>query len=177
MKLFIALLFEDNIKDQIYDWLEEVEAVSVSGNFSNYDNLHLTIIYLGDTNPDMYQVIKTKLQEIVIQRFSYQTTEIDCFKKNKPKKIVYLGVKHSDPLKRLYNQVVLKLRELDLVIPTNRYTPHITLGRQVALISTDDLTKVRVKPLIIQANRISMMESTRIDGELTYIERDSIPLN
>ncbi len=177
MKLFIALLFSYEIKDSIYDWLEEVEEISDGGNFTDYDNLHLTILYLGETKPEMFQRIKDKLSEITINAFEYKTTSIDMFQKEKPKRIVYLGIQKNHTLDRLYNQVVLKLRELGLDIPTSKYTPHITLGRQVSLIADRDLERIRTTPLNIRAERISMMESTRVEGILTYIERDHIHLN
>ncbi|MBN2540853.1 MAG: RNA 2',3'-cyclic phosphodiesterase [Bacilli bacterium] len=176
MRLFIALLFPYEIKDTIYDVLEEVEEISEDGNFTDYDNLHLTVLYLGETSKEMYQRIKEKCSEIIIKPFSYETSHIGMFQKNKPKKIVYLGVKNNYTLQSLYNQVVIKLRELGLSIPTSKYTPHITLGRQVSLIADQDLERIQVKPLTIQADRISLMESTRVEGILTYIERDHIRL-
>ncbi len=176
MRTFIALLFNDEIKNKIYDYLEEVEEMSESGNFSSFDNLHLTILYLGEISPAMVEKVKTKLQEIVFHKFNYETEKLGFFKKGQNKRIVYLGVKKSYNLESLYNFVTFKLKEVGLNFPTEKYTPHITLGRQVTLISDDDLFQIKTENQIIEANRISIMESTRIDGELTYIERHNIPL-
>jgi len=176
MRLFIALLFPDNFKNQIFDYGEEVRDVSMGGNFTDYNNLHLTVLYLGETNQDMYDQIKEKLSEIVIHPFSYHTGCIQCFRKDKSKQIVYLEVKENFELKRLYMQVTQKLKELGIDFPTKKYTPHITLGRQVSLIDVDDLEHIKTKSQTIPVNRISMMESTRVNGKLTYIERDAITL-
>lgn len=177
MRIFIALLFEDGIKDAIYDYLEEVEEVSESGNFSSYDNLHLTLLYLGETSSAMLVKITDKLREIVFRQFDYQTQGIGSFHKSQNRRIVYLGVGKSYNLESLYNLVVLKLKEIGLEFPTEKYTPHITLGRQVGLIAEHDLDQIRTRPLTIKADRISIMESTRVDGELTYRELSSIPMH
>jgi len=176
MRIFIALLFEDEIKDLIYDYLEEVESISDSGNFSSNENLHLTLLYLGETSPAMLERIRYKLNEIVMKKFFYETETLGSFKKSQNRRIVYLGVKKSFNLESLYNLVVLKLKELGLNFPTEKYTPHITLGRQVSLIAEDEIRQVKTESLRIQATRISIMESTRIDGELTYRELYQIPL-
>lgn len=38
------------------------------------------------------------------------------------------------------------------------------------------LYKINAKSLTVKATKISLMESTRINGKLTYIERDYIEL-
>lgn len=174
MRLFIALLFPDDFKNQIFDYEEEVKDISMGGNFTDYHNLHLTVLYLGETSQEMYHRIKDKLGEIVIHPFSYHTGGIQCFKKDKAKQIVYLEVKQNYELKRLYMQVTQKLKELGIDFPTKKYTPHITLGRQVSLIDINDLDHIKTKSKTVPAERISMMESTRVNGRLTYIERDAI---
>ncbi len=176
MRLFIALLFPREIKDKIYNYLEEVKALSANGNFTDFNNLHLTILYLGETDKPMFDKIKMKLSEVIIHQFTYQTGKINCFKKHKTKKIVYLEVKNNYSLKSLYNQVYIKLKELGLDFPTEKYTPHITLGRQVSISDIQNLYEINTKPLAIKATKISLMESTRINGKLTYIERDYIEL-
>ncbi len=177
MRIFIALLFPDEIKDEIFDYLEETEEISESGDFTYYDNLHLTIIYIGETELEMVEKIKRKLKEIKFRSFEYKTNRLNMFKRDKSRKIVYLGIDRSYDLESLYNLVCIKLKELNLEFPTAKYTPHITLGRQVRFIDDEDINAIRTKPQVIKATRISVMESTRIKGRLTYKEIFSVPLN
>lgn len=177
MRIFIALLFQHEVKDRIYDYLEEIEEIAESGNFTTYGNLHLTVLYIGEVDTDYLQGIKRKLSEISLDKITYQTKGLDYFQKSGNKKIVYLGIKQSFELERLYQLVCLKIKELGKFIPTGSYTPHITIGREVRLISDTDLALVRTKPMTIVADRISIMQSTRVNGKLTYLELDSIPLH
>ncbi len=176
MRIFIALLFPETVKKTIYTYLKETEEIAVSGNFTLYNNLHLTLLYLGETSEDMLNKIKSVLSDINLDIFDYETNKIDFFSKNKSKKIIYLEVEKSFKLQQLYNHIAIKLKEINLNYPTEKYTPHITLGRQVSLISDDDTKLIKTQPLRILADRISIMESTRINGELTYVELTSIPL-
>ncbi|HOO44150.1 MAG TPA: RNA 2',3'-cyclic phosphodiesterase [Bacillota bacterium] len=177
MRIFIALLFDEPVKNKIWDMLNEVEEIAEKGNYSRYENLHLTLLYLGETSQEMLGKIIAKLKEIKFKKFSYQTGHLDFFKKAKTKKIVYLSVNRSMTLESLQHLVCVKLKELNIDFHSEKYTPHITFGREVSLISDDDLQMVKTVPLEILADRISIMESTRIDGQLTYIELDNVPLN
>lgn len=176
MRIFIALLFSDEIKDEIFDYLEEVEEIAESGNFSYFDNLHLTVIYIGETSAEKLTEIIAKIKEIKFHAFEYKTNRLDMFKRDKSRKIVYLGVDKSYELQSLYNLVCVKLKEIGLDFPTNKYTPHITLGRQVSLIDDSDIDEIKTNPMNILVDRISIMESTRIKGQLTYVELDNVKL-
>ena len=103
MKIFIAFLFEDEKKDIIFDMLQEVKLISSTGNFTAYNNLHLTLFYIGETTPKELEVIKAKLLEINEKTFNYVTNKIKCFSKSNNQKIVYLGVEHSEELHDIYN--------------------------------------------------------------------------
>ncbi len=176
MRIFIALLFEDEKKDIIYDILQEIKLITKSGNFTNYKNLHLTILYLGDTTPEMLERIKEKLTGIDISKFNYETNRIKHFKKSNEKKIVYLGVEKKDILINLYNLIVKKLNDLDYNFPFNKYTPHITLAREVRLKEGESTNDIYCNSLTFNASKISIMESTKVDGKLAYLELFNIPL-
>jgi 2'-5' RNA ligase len=52
---------------------------------------------------------------------------------------------------------------------TVRFSPHITIAREVLL--SDKYRLMDFEEKIIKADSISVMESTRINGKLTYIPR------
>lgn len=176
MKLFIALLFEDEQKNIIYDILQETKLISGTGSFTHYSNLHLTLEYIGETTADQLEVIKKTLSEIDFKTFSYVTTKIKCFSKSNNQKIVYLGVEYSDTLRELYHRVIDQLNQAGYDFSYEKYTPHITLGRKVRFKEFESVRNIYCNPLTIHAHRISIMESKRVDGKLVYEELYSIPL-
>ncbi len=176
MRIFIALLFSEPNKQKIYEYGRQIEKVSDSGNFSTYNNLHLTLLFIGRTEVENVRKIADKLSEIKADKFEYQTGDIDFFKRSKLRKIVYLGLKDKYRLRQLYNRIIIKINEIGMDYSANRFTPHITLARQVVLNEEFDESLLHVEPLTLEADRISLMESKRVDGELVYSEIFSVPL-
>lgn len=176
MKLFIALLFEDEKKDIIYDILQEVKLISNTGDFTSYDNLHLTIEYIGESSLEEFEVIKTALLEINFSMFHYVTNKIKCFSKSNNQKIVYLGVETTDVLRELYHSVIDQLNKVGYSFNYEKFTPHITLGRKVRFKEFESVHNIYCNPLTILAGRLSIMESKRVEGKIVYEELFSVPL-
>lgn len=176
MRVFIALLFDEEKKDIIFDILQEVKLISYKGNFTSIGNLHLTLIYIGETSQDELTKIKKKLQEIKVNRFNYLTNKIKYFVKGDNQKIIYLGVDKSEQLISLYQNVVTKLNELGNHFRLDKYTPHITLGRKVTTKKLESINSIYCNPLEMQALKISVMESKRVNDKLIYEEIFSVPL-
>lgn len=87
--------------------------------------------------------------------------------------IVWVGLKGElDRLNHLYSRLETSLSDIGIARETRKYSPHITLGRQVAL--SGDFSKLAkdISPdcnSVIEVSRITLMESTRKDGRLTYV--------
>lgn len=176
MRLFIALLFEAKKKSILYDMLAEVRSITSSGQFTTKDNLHLTLVYVGEASETLLAEIKQKLGEIRLDAFSYTTNRIKYFKKSSEQLIVYLGVDKSSDLERLFYHTRRKLKEAGCLCPSQKYTPHITFGRKVKVSTNGSLHNIYTNPLTLKADRISIMESKRVDQKLVYEELYSIPL-
>lgn len=176
MRIFIALLFEEEKKNIIYDILQEVRVISDKGDFTSLSNLHLTLVYIGNTDQDQLISIRNKLAQIRMHKFTYLTTKIKYFKKSNNQKIVYLGVEKTNALLELFQQVSHKLNEIGYDFPTEKYTPHITLGRKVQFKQYETVSSIYCNQLVLEAKKISIMESKRVDDNLVYEELFSIPL-
>ena len=49
MRLFTAINFDDNIKDALSAAISELKARGIRGTFTLRENLHLTLVFLGET--------------------------------------------------------------------------------------------------------------------------------
>ncbi|MGI6438742.1 MAG: 2'-5' RNA ligase family protein [Sphaerochaetaceae bacterium] len=76
---------------------------------------------------------------------------------------------HTHESTELYTSIATQLSH-EAVDP--HYTPHITLGRDINI----DATSIVVQRFPIEVNRISLMESRRINGALTYSELAHVDL-
>jgi 2'-5' RNA ligase len=170
MRIFIALLFPDRIKDEIFNEVEKLND-RFQGNYTSYDNLHLTLHYIGEVNNTKLSEITQAIKSIDFPSFSFETSRFGAFKNQDIKRLIHLKVKESHSLKLLHLRVINALKLIGVKIESENFTPHITLGRKVE-IPLEAVNKMPQKSLSIEVSRISIMESKRVDGILVYEEID-----
>ena len=170
MRVFIALLFSKNNKLQVFKQLKNL-ANNYKGNYTSYNNLHLTLYYIGEVNNILLQKVKQCIKSIKSSSFVYKTSGMDCFKIRQNNCLVHLKIKNNSNLKELHDKVIVSLKNTGIKINIQKFTPHITLGRKVE-INLADLKNIKTLPIELKANRISIMESKRNNGDLVYREID-----
>lgn len=95
------------------------------------DPAHITVAFLGDTNPDQVLLVKAMLKN---RLDSYGTIDIEVsgpgfFGKRNDPKVLWLGVGMNDRLTRLHKIVGGIIEEAGMIRDGRPFRPHITLGR------------------------------------------------
>lgn len=172
MRLFVAVLLEEPIKDCLCDVIEEMRQYAVRGNFSRRENLHLTLAFLGET--DRLDAAKQAIHQINATPFSVQLNELGSFR-GRGGNLYWAGFEKSTELFSLQKDLVKQLAEVGFVLENRKYTPHLTLGRQIQFERGTDIQRFQkvLRPLTMKVNKISLMCSQSIQGRLTYTELDS----
>ncbi len=169
MRLFIAINFDEVTKEKLIAIQNKLKVCS-AGNFSKPENLHLTILFLGEVE-DYVQVIKC------INAHFNKLIELSFYKTgNFNNNIYWVGIRHNPVLNELYSNICNDLIKDGFNIYQNkRFTPHVTLGRKVSLTAKPNLL---FEEFSMTATRVSLMESLRINGKLMYKEifGKSVPL-
>ena len=168
MRIFIALLFPKLIKDEIYRTLEILKD-NYRGNYTTYDNLHLTLHYIGEVSSEMFKQITDSIMQIKYSKFQIHTANLSSFKNSSKHRLVHVKVDVNSQLKLLHKRVIFALEKAGVEIDNANFSPHITLGRKVE-IGFDDLNNLKIRELDIPIIRVSIMESKRVDEELVYEE-------
>ena len=52
MRTFIAIRFDEAIKEKITEVQDKLRDAAEKGHFTDRDNLHLTLIFLGEVSPN-----------------------------------------------------------------------------------------------------------------------------
>lgn len=170
MRIFIALLFPKLIKDKLYEFVDKFKD-NYDGNFTSYDNLHLTLYYIGEIDELQIKRVSECIKKINYSAFDYEITDLGSFKNSSIHRLIHFKVKPNLNLQGLHLKVINALKLAGINVLENDFTPHITLGRKVK-ISIAELSKFNSDVLSVRANRISIMESKREDNELVYEEID-----
>jgi 2'-5' RNA ligase len=168
MRLFMALNFDDPVKRLLLEAQAEIRARSLGGNFSREENLHLTLVFLGETPGDQLPEIRRIMGQIAGPPPELGFSGLGCFSRAR-KELWYLEAEEGPGLERLREirkELSSGLLALGLPIDTRPFKAHITLGREI---------RGREKPgwegrIRVPAKRISLMKSERRGGLLVYTE-------
>ena len=173
LRLFISVNCDDKVKDQFLSVQEMIKAQSVKGSFTRPENLHLTLVFLGETPEDKIPLISSVIDKAFnppVAPFSLVFSTAGCFKHSK-KELWWIGTDdndmHLDILKTIRRRIAEALFSKGVNFDNRPFNPHITLGREVKHESPIIIPK---QEIIFPVNRISLMKSERINGILTYTE-------
>ncbi len=169
MRLFIAINFEERIKDEIQSIAKEVKESSIKGKFVNKEHIHLTLEFLGDIHSNRVEEIKDIMNKIEFEPFTMELENIGFFKR-RDGNIYWLGIKHSEKLLELQSRLHRLLLEKGFKLEDRAYKPHITLGRRVNVKDDFDMENLSnsVQDISIFVDKIDLMKSEHINGKLVY---------
>lgn len=165
MRLFTAICPDEEIKTALFSAEKEAEK-SAAGRFSLKENLHLTLVFIGET--ERKDDIESVLSKIELPAFDIKTGGIGTFEKG----IFYAGIEENEKLFLLQKTVAEKLKDAGFEIEEREYVPHITLARKFRpdeyFDSAAVIKNLPKKPF--RAEKISLMKSENADGVLRYTE-------
>lgn len=160
MRLFIAVHFSQAVKQVLIHTMDELRRQSVSGNFTRPENLHLTLAFLGETKE--VEAAKNAIDQSVVSTFSITVGGFGHFGS-----LYWVGIEDNPQLADLAKQLHSTLRGSGFQIEDRKFTPHITVARQVRI---NCRPRVLVPNVTMPVSRISLMKSERMDGKLVYTE-------
>jgi len=168
MRIFIALCFPEAIKKKIFNKIEDISREYV-GSYTTYDNLHLTLHYIGEIDNLLLNKVIMEVKHIEFEEIAIIVTGIGSFKNSESKRLLHLEVKKSQELINLHKRLMIALKKAGIKIDNEDFTPHITLGRKVE-IPIEKVKNLQIENLIFSVKKISVMESARVGKDLVYSE-------
>lgn len=170
MRVFIGVDFSQEIKDRLDTIKTKVQKNSLKGNYTLKENFHLTLQFIGDVNHNELLLLKKIVKNVVNEfgAFSIKAEGIGEFRRPQGN-IVFVGVNKSQRLNEIYNLLNDELRKNGFTFENRSYTPHITLGRQVKYNREFNIKNLHFSPIEIDVNKVTLFESVRFNGVLTYI--------
>ncbi len=168
MRLFIAVNFDDEIKEGLTEIQNGLKSCSLSGNFTRRENLHLTLVFLGEVSGEKLGQVKQAMNRVKSPGLTLGFKDLGKFKRDNGD-LWWLGSELNPQLEQLYKELSLKLSECGFVPEERKFKPHLTLARGVKTKGDVDKTHISGKlKQDIPINQIDLMKSERINGILTY---------
>jgi len=127
-RLFLALWPDENVRRQLFAVLSRGgHLMSIDGSPVNHENLHMTLLFLGDVHAGEAINLITSLDNVVFAPFDMAIDRWGYF--HKPG-ILWLGAtENPDELNQLYKQIKRIVARYLNGVSNNQFKPHISLLR------------------------------------------------
>ncbi|MDI9475333.1 MAG: RNA 2',3'-cyclic phosphodiesterase [Natronincolaceae bacterium] len=169
MRLFIAINFEEKLKNSIQNIIQDIRKHSQKGRFVKNEHMHLTLEFLGEIPAGEVGLIEEAMEQISCTVFTLELSEIGCFKR-RGGDIYWIGLKKNQSLFRMQRELHNLLLEKGFELESRKYNPHLTIGRKVVVDSdfAPDKYIAQLRGLNITVDKIDLMKSEHIDGKLKH---------
>lgn len=131
MRCFIALDLPIDIKKQINHIINIASPLSKDIKWVPYDNIHLTLKFLGEVNETLIKEIEKRLRDICSgnEPFSINVRGIGAFPNEKVPNVLWVGIEQSENLRALFKTIDHAISELGFEREKRKHSPHLTIGR------------------------------------------------
>ena len=161
MRLFVAINFNEGTRARLLSLRDELRSRSERGNFSALENLHLTLVFIGECSPKNLEKVKAILGAVALVPFEAVIERIGTFSRGT---LWWAGLRESEPLMDLHREIAYKFALCGFEMDGRKYSPHITLGREVVTRAAP----WEIEPFGETVKKVELMKSERINGKLTY---------
>lgn len=133
LRLFVGITAPPEWKRAITEWRKKVQPrfSDSFGRWTSEANLHLTLRFFGSVDEAEAIGIGEALQRVVAEAraFSVSAGDLGCFPNAARARIVWLGLKDTEPLVKLEVSVRAATAEFGQAPEDREFHPHLTLAR------------------------------------------------
>lgn len=136
MRLFISISIPENLKEDISKIQEELKKQNLfSGKFTEKENLHLTLKFLGEMPEERIDEIDKRLSNISLTKFNSRIGKFGVFSKENIR-IIWLELNNVENLQKAIDSSLE-----DLFRKEERFMSHITIARVKSVNNSKKLLK------------------------------------
>jgi|UniRef100_A0A7C3Z2W0 2'-5' RNA ligase len=163
IRSFIAITIPEEVKREIGKIIRECEAKKYPCRWVVPENLHITLLFLGEVSEDFLARVKKELAKIAQKTkvFSIKLGGFGAFPSWKNPRIIWIGVPFGNKeIESLQANLVENLAQLGFKPEEKRFHPHLTIGRAKGLIKDIDLLERRYESDLIKVETVVLFKST-----------------
>ncbi len=181
MRVFLAIAFPLHIQEDIIQEVTSVKQKFPDFKWVKKTSLHLTLKFLGNTEPTKIAEINSHLKNSFedILPFELICSKSGLFPNSQRPRVFYLGLQESSALSSCYEIIENKLTPLGFKKETRKFNPHITLARIKNTLLHEKRTLLlahSIPKIKIYTTEITLMQSNLFpDGaRYTAVQRFSL---
>jgi len=170
-RLFIAIDVPKKIKAKITSFQNHLKTKIQEAVWAKQNNIHLTSVFLGDTDYNQIPEIISLLNRLQDDAFEVSFSEIGGFPSQNKAHTLYLGFKENLALYYLQEKIKKRLEKLDIRIDDKEFVPHLTIAR---LKRPKDLEKLKLS--VVNLGKFSVKEFILYESELNSDGQKHTPI-
>lgn len=160
MRLFIAIKLDNNMVESLSEYLADMRAAGVRGNFTKPENIHITLAFIGEYgNP---QDVLDVIEKTDFRPFKIQLDGTGDFGE-----LFWAGIADNPELINYVKRLRKNLADARIPFDKKKFSPHITLVRK-PIYKNWHPEKAPKGHMIV--DRISLMKSERGKNGMIYTE-------
>ncbi len=167
-RLFLACWPDQSLQELLYDLARRLQ-LKHGGRRTERENIHLTLVFLGQVHQQKEQQMRQRLRLLDIKQFNLELDQAGSFTHCR---INWIGPSILPPrLKELYSVLKRISHELGFHTEQRSYRPHISLLRD-----SHSKTEHAIKPVKWKVNKYCLIESRKKREGMEYKVIEEFPL-
>lgn len=159
MRTFIGIKLKDCEKE-LQDIQNEYRRSSINAGYTLPDNLHMTLVFLGELNEEEVSKAIKVLDCCGFEKFTVHLRQV------KPLRDMLIAEGEPNaPLMDFQKELERKLREHGFMLENRKFYPHMTLARKIKTETSQDIS------LSSRVTECILFSSERINNILRYIPK------
>ncbi len=176
LRLFIAIDLPPQVRDRLASIQKQLRSGRARVRWVPPDNMHLTLVFLGETAPDRVPVLAGILEAVAAGRepFSLALGDVGFFGSPRRPRVLWVGVEDpQEALAPLQAELVRHLRGAGWAPEDRPYHPHLTIGRirdpRHGAALTEAVGSIKNSPPVgMGVDRLYLFRSTRTARGVQY---------
>ena len=167
MRLFLGIDFEDRQQNNLAKMQQAFENVLTSGRATRQENMHCTLLFLGEVDANDVPDICKKMHAVSKKHTPFLTSFFDSA--NFANGCAVIKLKATKQLVALQQDIEATLADYAKK-PTNKYIPHVTLFRDAkfALPFREAKKTVQMLNMPFEVTNFTLFDSTRGEHGMIY---------
>ncbi len=131
MRLFIAIGISEEVKKEIASLIGKLKKHDTNIKWVKPENIHLTIKFLGEVNPEKLKDIEKALSFVASRysTFMLYSKGTGVFPHYARPRVLWVGLNNDSHLEEIYRDINNELVSLGFEPEKRDFRPHLTIGR------------------------------------------------
>jgi RNA 2',3'-cyclic 3'-phosphodiesterase len=129
MRVFVALDLNQEIRERIQKFVEEIRATAPDARWISGESLHVTLKFIGEQPDTVIPQVENSLRSIQTKPFQVTFAGTGFFPTPRAARVFWIGIEGGDALTRLAKSIDDPSAKIGIPKEDRGFSPHLTLAR------------------------------------------------